>query len=105
MSLENVNLNKIEYLLTCLIEECSEVQKEACKAIRFGLTDFNPNIPGAKNNAENLVQEYVDLSAVFGMLTDEEVLPMTDFELMYDRKTAKMEKYMEYAKTRGTLNV
>jgi len=34
-----------EYLLTCLMEECAEVQKAATKALRFGLDDRGPDEP------------------------------------------------------------
>ena len=36
-------MNKQEYLLTCLSEECAEIQQAVSKALRFGLDNYNPN--------------------------------------------------------------
>ena len=35
-------MNEVEHLLTCLMEECAEIQKSTAKAMRFGLDE---NVP------------------------------------------------------------
>ena len=35
-------MNKVEYFLTCLNKECSEIIKDCSKALRFGLNDKSP---------------------------------------------------------------
>lgn len=93
-------MNKIEHLLTCLIEECAEVQKEATKALRFGLEDIwkdNPT-PSVK-----LAVEFGDLLGVFEMLKEEGVIPELSDEYLIKKKKERVLKYMQYAVDRGTL--
>ena len=100
-------MNKTEYLLTCLIEECAEVQKEATKALRFGLADKweHDTTP-----AERLYVELCDLLGVFETLSDENILQdnmvsvQEQPDVLIKRKKTKIKKWMEYAVERGTLN-
>ena len=97
-------MNKTEHLLTCLMEECAEIQKAAVKALRFGLDD---NAPGSdSDNAEDISAEIADLFAVVEMLNDEQIIPAktrAEIETLINKKKSKVERYMEYAKNRGTL--
>ena len=99
-------MNKIEYLLTCLVEECAEVQQEATKSIRFGLDDQFEDMP---LNRERLVLEFIDVVAILDLLDQEGVLPSELFsnetmsERLIQKKKEKVAKYMEYARERGTL--
>jgi len=72
-------VDRKEYLLTCLIEECSEVQKEATKALRFGLDD---NWLNRGTQADRIVHEMCDLISVYNMLVED--------ELIHDVTTAEM---------------
>ncbi len=95
-------MNISEHLLTCLIEECSEVQKLVCKGLRFGMKD---NFPGREsNNTQDLLAEITDLHAVIEMLVDNGILPNNGRdERGIALKKQKVHKYMEYAIKSGTL--
>ncbi len=53
-------------LLTILIEECSEVQKRATKALRFGIDECQPG--QSLNNAQRLGLEIGDVSQMVDQL-------------------------------------
>ena len=96
-------MNKTEYLLTCLTEECSEVQKECTKAMRFGLDD---NWKERGKQSERIMHEFVDLMAVYESLVEEgclEAYSTQDLYIMVQNKKERLEKYMNYARERGTL--
>lgn len=105
-------LNKTEYLLVKLAEECNEVGQRATKALTFGLTEVYqggdgsayPN-PGQLTTAETIMQEFADLSAVVRMLQDEKALHANwpVFEAQMEAKRRKIEKYMEKSRARGIL--
>ena len=101
---EDYIVNKAEHLLTCLMEECAEIQKSAAKALRFGLDDHAPD--SESNNAEDISAEIHDLLAVIEMLKEERIIPDTclqDSKSKIERKKEKVKKYMDYAIERGTL--
>lgn len=54
----------VQYLLTKLAEECSEVAKEALKGAQFG-TDSEYN---GKTNGELIVSEFIDVMTILHML-------------------------------------
>ena len=93
-------MNKTEHLLTCLIEECAEVQKAAAKALRFGLDDTSPD---GVTNREGIANERIDLLAVLEMLEEEGIIPPLEAHQSTRPKKDKVTKYMDYAKGRGTL--
>ena len=97
-------MNKTEHLLTCLMEECAEIQKATAKALRFGLDDHAPN--SSSTNAEDIAAEIIDLVAVIEMLREENIIPSicdNDSKIAIEQKKEKVKKYMNYAKERGTL--
>lgn len=96
-------MNKIEHLLTCLIEECLEVGKEATKAQRFGLTGCSPSDLSQETNTSRLVREMHEVIAVFEWLQDLHVLPLGDKYGDINRKQAKLEAMIEIAIQRGNL--
>jgi NTP pyrophosphatase (non-canonical NTP hydrolase) len=96
-------MTKTEHLLTCLIEECAEVQKEATKALRFGLDD---KWGGEKTTVEKLSHEMYDLLAVYEMLVTGRVIPAISSQEVAEKIVAKHKrvlKYMDYARERGTI--
>ena len=96
-------MNRIEHLLVILSEECAEAQKEVSKALRFGLDDCAPN--QSLTNRNKIAIELNDLMAVVEMLIDEGVITsttaFTDKEITI--KKEKVERYLKYSKTAGTL--
>jgi len=92
-------LNRKEYLLTKLIEECVEVAKEASKALTFGLDDKHKD---HKSNIEKINDEWNDLMAIRRMLMGEGVRIFDNIGLQ-DKKMCKVEKYMKWSQERGCL--
>ena len=90
-------MNEQEHLLTILTEECAEVVQEACKAIRFGLGDFNPKDPANGDNKRRIECELADLMAVA------DLLGLTVREEDKAAKCEKLKKYMDYSRKLGTL--
>jgi len=66
-------MDKTQTLLTCLIEECAEVQQAATKILRFGLYAGDPG--SDTNNQIDLAYEIIDLIAICEMLRDLNVIP------------------------------
>ena len=97
-----LDMTKTEHLLTCLMEECAEIQKAAAKALRFGLDDHHPDTPGV-TNADEIAREYIDLLAIIEMLREESIIPMLASPQMVQAKKDKVLKYMAYARARGVL--
>ena len=97
-------MNKIEYLLDCLMEECAEIQKAASKTKRFGMDDFHPRDPKETPNWKLLEHEMYDLYAIVLMLQSEAVIGGIDLQSpKIGAKIDKVERYMEYSRERGTL--
>ena len=91
-------MTKTEYLMTCIIEECSEIQKEVCKGLRFGFDDINPATN--ETNLTAIKHELNDLLAVVEMIDE-----LKDFksEGLIIRKQEKLKHWMEYSKEKGLL--
>ena len=98
------SVNKKEYLLTCLSEECSEIQKEVSKAQIFGLFDINPetNI----SNQKAIENEINDLLGVVELLIENLYLSNDYLSTKkIKNKITKIKKWMEYSKKQGTLEI
>ncbi len=94
-------MNKTEHLLSCLIEECSEVIQDACKAQRFGIKDHHP--ARKKQNKDLLTKEINELIAVAMMLHKEGIIDSITNEKIQKDKQQRVLEYMQYAKNLGTL--
>lgn len=94
-------MNKIEYLLTCFIEECAEVQHETTKALRFGLNDKWKDDP--RKQSEKIVDEFHDLMAIYEKLVEEGVLSDCNVRDLIETKKLKLETFMNYSRENGTL--
>jgi NTP pyrophosphatase (non-canonical NTP hydrolase) len=89
-------MNRLQYLLTKLAEEASEVAQIALKTQQFGLEEICPNLP--YTNKERIYQELDDLNGVLEMLALE-----FDFQYIVNRKAimakiGKVNKYYGYSK-------
>lgn len=80
-------------LLTILIEEASEIQQRATKALRFGLDEIQPGQP--LNNAQRLDYEIGDFVAVLRRLQAIEVSNSFAIETAAQAKDPKLAKYMQ----------
>jgi len=88
-------MNETEHLLVCLGEEASEIAQQTAKAVRFGLSDFEPGQP--YTNTRRIEQEVSQLFAVFKRI---------GFRLHEEdevEKNAKLDKYMKYSRQLGLL--
>ena len=95
-------MNESEHLLTCLAEECAEVQQAVAKALRFGLTDGYPNTE--RTNAGDIADELTDLTAVVEMLQTRGIIRRPAYhDDRVTRKIEKVTKFMAYAQGTGAL--
>ena len=97
-------MNRLDHLLTILIEECAEVQKATTKILRFGLKEgHDPAAIKYGNNLQKLHHEINDVFAMVEMLQAEGLDLFPDHTLRKQKKD-KVEKYLLYSKECGTLN-
>lgn len=100
-------MNPIEYLLTKVGEEASEIGQTSAKAQQFGLQGVVPGM--GITNAQLLVKELNDLEAVVQMLKEQMVLEgMGDLEglrapLALAAKVDKVQRYAEFSRAEGCL--
>lgn len=92
-------MNREQYLLTCLAEECTEAAKCALKAIRFGLqpSRARPEEWREFSNQKDLEIELGDILTLIEMLG---VFPSSDRA----NKTKKVEQWMEISKRLGIID-
>jgi phosphoribosyl-ATP pyrophosphohydrolase len=98
-----------EHLLVCACEEAIEVAlalaQRISKGLRFGLDEVQ--VGQDKTNAERVIQEFADLTALISMLASEGHLPFVGadkFAEMTAAKKAKIEKFLLVSKDHGTLS-
>ena len=93
-------MNTIEHLLVCLNEECAEIAQAADKALRFGLNDQRPG--GTTNNRMDIERECNDLIGVIELLIENGIMIHKD-RVAIEAKIEKVRKFMDYARSQGTL--
>lgn len=98
-------VNRTEHLLTLASEECSEVQQNVSKTLRFGLDEIKADL--TITNAERVCYEMRDLISIFKMLEAEGAIPDTWFptDEEHETKRAKVEKYIAVSMELGTIGV
>lgn len=95
-------MNQTEHLLTCLSEECAEIQQAVAKALRFGLLD---GYPGSNtNNAQDIEQEIAELFAVVDLLREQGITTQPEgARAIHAAKRHRVLEYMDYARKNGVL--
>lgn len=94
-------MNRTEHLLWILSEECAEVAQRASKAARFGLEEIQPGHP--LTNAERIAQELHDLMGAVEKLEEAGALPRIGNRVAIDAKKDKIELFLAYSRSCGTL--
>lgn len=97
-------MNTTDYLLTCLSEECAEIQQICAKAQRFGLKSYHPDDPEMKQNIDKLKTEINDL---FGVIDWLEAIGLwggkvEDKDLIL-KKLKKLDRMMKISRKLGQL--
>lgn len=97
-------MNRNEHLLTILAEEGVEVAQRCTKALRFGINETQPGQD--QNNAERLRGEFIDLLTIYRMCVDAGLVePVTEAdEPAMEEKRQKVERFLDYSRTMGTLD-
>lgn len=83
-------MNKTQFLLTLLGEECSEVQQRCSKAVLFGMDEVQDGQP--HTNSEMILHEFNDLVAVIEGLYQKPVSELID----RNKTSAKNDEIAEY---------
>lgn len=98
-------MTRAQLLLTLLMEECSEIIKNASKTQRFGASEIykGPENPKGLTNAGRIVDEFEDMLVVIDMLREEGVIELESITYIEKRKTkrAKVEHYIHYSIAQG----
>jgi hypothetical protein len=99
-------LNYREYLLTCLSEECAEIQQLVGKSLRFGLDSYHPQDENQVQNHIKLIQELNDLFAIVQMLDGNGVFGdhVVWNDEMVQAKVRKVKHFMKISKELGKMN-
>ena len=96
-------MNRLQYLLTKLAEEASEVAQMALKTQQFGLHEVKPGQD--LTNQQRLEQEIIDFYAISRMLQDEFGLfsshARNDLYVLELEKMELVNKYYAYSKSLG----
>lgn len=90
-----------DILLSCLAEECAEVQKEVSKILRFGFNGCNPFIENNETNIEKLILEIRDVLSIIELLQENNIIKNEDInnQELINKKKEKVLKYMEITKS------
>lgn len=91
-----------EHLLTCLMEECAEIQQRVSKALRFGLYEIQPE--QEYTNKRRIMLELYDLLGVIEMLQERKTLDMFLEREHVHAKKEKVLHFLEYAREQKAIN-
>lgn len=100
-------MNKQQFLLLKLSEECAEVAQRCSKQIQFGAAQIQkgnevkggtaaPDKEAGLTNGERLKKELTDLYVLVHLLQIDEQIPPTSRKEFKDAKKAKIEKLNRY---------
>lgn len=94
-----------ENLLITVSEECAEIQQAVSKSLRFGLDNHHPT--RMKSNAEEVLIEYYQLSAMIELLQENNTLPRfgtNNIAAIKREKVNTVKKYLGLSKDLGIVN-
>ncbi len=88
-------MNRVQYLLTKLAEEASEIAQIALKAQQFGLDE---KLPGQElTNCDRIEMEFNDLLGVVELLNQEFGCGIIQDHVAIQAKGIKIDKYYQYS--------
>ena len=93
-----LDMKEIENYLIVANEECAEISKEICKSLRFGLDNKYPE--HARTNAEKILTEFYQLSALIETLQDHKALPILSEAKVKNIKSKKLAAVKEWYETK-----
>lgn len=88
-------MDKEQFYLKLIEEECAEIIQVCSKASRFGIDNYHKDL--AKSNRIRLKEEINDLFAVLQLLQDECNINTEADEYMINEKLYKVEKYKKFS--------
>lgn len=97
-------MTRQEHLLVLISEECAEVSQRACKALRFGLQEIQPD--QELTNYHRMMYEFADLLSVMDMLHEASTGHVSEdaIHVQIQNKRIQVEKFLLYSKECGTLD-
>ena len=95
-------MNREQYLLTKLAEECTEIAQDALKTQQFGFDSYNPDT--GIDNTQYLTNELNDLFAILEMLEESGCFKFTPCPNAILEKKDKVEKYLKLSQNLGKVN-
>jgi len=95
-------MNREQYLLTKLAEECNEVAQMALKTQQFGMEEKHPDL--TLNNKERLHEELNDLNGIVKMLNDEFGFNYSPSNKQMIYKSRKVDKFYHYSVNLGLVD-
>lgn len=95
-------MNRVQYLLTKLAEEASEISQIALKTQQFGLDE---KLPGQDlTNCDRIEMEFNDLLGVIELLNQEFGCNIRQDDVAIKAKGEKINKYYQYSIECGQVN-
>lgn len=104
MSKQNTPMNRADYLLSHLAQECNEVAIRCTKAQMFGLDEIQPG--QELTNRERIMREMADVLALCEIMRDEGILFDIEHETcdpLVTEKKAKAVHFSGYSRELGRL--
>jgi len=90
-----MSMKQFENILITASEECAEIQQAISKALRFGLDNHHPDRPNF-TNADDIMQEFIQLCAVIELLQCMGKLPMYCDSFVQSTKNKKVENIVKW---------
>lgn len=94
-------MNRLQFLLTKLAEEGTEVAQIALKTSQFGMKEKHPDL--AQNNEQRIKAELNDLLTIVHLLNEEFDFNFEENEIHRQIKLDKLNKFYRYSKDLGMI--